>query len=62
MDLSFEVGGAPDAIDQEVQKPFGWESALDLEFFQCLLADGQIGAPYVKHHIVVSVSPEALEP
>jgi len=60
--VSFKVGGVPHAIDQEVAKPFDWQEALGFKFFQCLLTDGHISAPHVKHYIIMAVDPEAFEP
>lgn len=61
-DLLFEVGGIPDAVDQEVEKPFDGKETLFLEFFHDFIGDGHVAAPHVEHHIVVAVFPDALEP
>ena len=53
-DLILEIRGVTDAVDEEVEEAFGGKQALSLEFFNGLVADGDIGAAEVEYHIVVT--------
>jgi len=52
--LVLEVGRVTDTVDEEIEEAFGGEQALGFEFFDGFIADGDIGAAEVEHHIVVA--------
>src|SRR5262245_35020247 len=51
-DLVFEIGGITDAVNKQVQEPFGRKQAVGFEFFNGLVADRHVSASQMEHYIV----------
>ena len=61
-DLFFQVVGVADFIDEEVEKTFGGQQTLRLEFVDGLVAHRHIAGADVENDVVVAIAPESFEP
>ena len=61
-DLILQVGRIAYAVDEEIQKSFGRQQALLLEFFYGVVAHRNIRTADVKDHIVVASIGDPLKP
>lgn len=60
-DLVLEVRGIADAVDEEIEEALGGQQALGPEFFDGVVADRNVGASDVEHHVVVTTLADAFE-
>ena len=61
-DLSLEVTGIADFVDEEFQEAFGRQQGVRFEFFDRLIIHRHVGAADVEDDIVMPISPQSLEP
>ncbi|ULA69101.1 MAG: hypothetical protein LZF62_410056 [Nitrospira sp.] len=61
-DLFFEVVGVADFVDEQVEKTFGGQEALGLQFVEGLVAHRDVAGTDVENDVVVAIAPEPFEP